>query len=52
MIFTDIIDVFLISATVRHQQVFMCVLARELVTLGGALGVQGLFAAHVTVHFL
>ena len=24
----------------------------KLVTLGGALGVQGLFAAHVTVHFL
>lgn len=52
MIFTDIIEVFLISATVRHQQVFMCVLAMKLVTLGGALGVQGLFAAPVTVHFL
>ena len=52
MIFTDIIDVFLISATVRHQQVFMCVLAMKLVTLGGALGVQDLFAAPVTVHFL
>ena len=52
MIFTDIIDLFLISATVRHQQVFMCVLAMKLVTLGGALGVQGLFAAPVTVHFL
>ena len=24
----------------------------KLVTLGGALGVQGLFAAHVTMHFL
>ena len=33
MIFTDIIDVFLISATVRHQQVFMSVLAMKLVTL-------------------
>lgn len=33
MIFTDMIDVFLISATVRHQQVFMCVLAMKLVTL-------------------
>ena len=52
MIFTDMIDVFLISATVRHQQVFMCVLAMKLVTLGGALSVQGLFAAPVTVHFL
>ena len=52
MIFTDMIDVFLISATVRHQQVFMCVLAVKLITIGGALGVQGLFAAPVTVHFL
>ena len=52
MIFTDMIDVFLISATVRHQQVFMCVLAVKLITLGGALVVQGLFAASVTVHFL
>ena len=52
MIFTDIIEVFLISATVRHQQVFMCVLAVKLITIGGALGVQGLFAAPVTVHFL
>lgn len=52
MIFTDMIDVFLISATVRHQQVFMCVLAVKLITIGGALGVQGLFAASVTVHIL
>lgn len=53
MVFTDIIDVFLIFlATVRHQQVFMCVLAMKLVTLWEALGIQGLFAAHVPVHFL
>ena len=51
MIFTDIIDVFLISATVRHQQVSMCFLAMKLLALGGALSVQGLFAAPVTVHF-
>lgn len=52
MIFTDIIDVFLISETARHQQVFMCDLTMKFVTLGGALGVQGLFAAFVTVPFL
>ena len=51
MIFTDIIDVFLILATVLHQQVFMCFLAMKLVTLPQALGFQGLFAAIVTVHF-
>ena len=51
MIFTDIIDVFLISAIVRHQQVSMCFLAMKLLALGGALSVQGLFAAPVTVHF-
>lgn len=51
MIFTDIIDVFLILAIVRHQQVFMCILAMKLVSLEKALRFQGLFAAYVTVHF-
>ena len=40
------------SATVRHQQVFMCVLAMKLVTIQKPLRIQGLFAAHVTVQFL